>query len=208
MKFLSATVLMLALVSSVAMGQSIVNSGHDFHGNSWSGGEICVPCHTPHNATATSDAPLWNRALNTSTYTLYSGFDMQASAAQPGTASKLCLSCHDGAVALENFGGVTTGTTNITGRANLGSTLADDHPVGITYNTALVGTGTSQDNELYDPSTQNSGLGGTIDADLLVSSKVECSSCHDPHNNQHGNFLVMDNSGTKGSDLCLTCHNK
>jgi len=200
---------MLAIVGSVAMGQSIVNSGHDFSGTGWAGGEICVPCHTPHNATATTDAPLWNRAIpGTPSYTLYGGYDMQSTPSQPGTASLLCLSCHDGSVALENFGGVTTGTTVITGGFDLTSDLSDDHPVGITYNTALVGTGTSQDAELYDPSVKTTILGGTIAADLLVSDKVECSSCHDPHNNQHGSFLVMDNSGANGSDLCLTCHNK
>jgi len=34
---------------------------------------------------------------------------------------------------------------------------------------------------------------------------VECSSCHDPHDNTYGSFLVEDNSG---SALCLRCHVK
>lgn len=35
--------------------------------------------------------------------------------------------------------------------------------------------------------------------------RVECASCHDPHNTTNGTFLRRTNAG---SGLCLTCHNK
>ena len=71
---------------------------------------ICVFCHTPHAANDKAPPPLWNRKLSGATYRPYesSSFDAgkrvgwleSAGRGQPGGASKLCLSCHDGTVAL------------------------------------------------------------------------------------------------------------
>jgi predicted CXXCH cytochrome family protein len=201
MKLFSMTMLMLAVISSMALAQ-ISSTAHDFSGSTWSGGEICVPCHTPHNAdVSVTNAPLWNHALTIQSYTLYTGYRMNATVAQPGGISKLCLSCHDGTVALDSFGG-STGTTMIgSGNANLGATLADDHPIGFTYDATLA----TNDGELYDPTTATSGLGSTIHNDLLASGSLECSSCHDVHDDTNSPFLVKSNAS---SALCLTCHNK
>lgn len=200
MKIISATVLMFCLMGSLALGQASISSTghpHNFSGNTWANNEICLPCHTPHNAkTTVSDAPLWNHEVTATSFTLYTGYDLNATMGQPNSSSLLCLSCHDGTVALENFGTTTTGTTFISGTANLGTTLADDHPIGFVYNTALA----TADGELYDPATT------TAVANLLTGSgRLECSSCHDAHDNSHGSLLVMDNTD---SDLCLTCHDK
>ena len=205
-------VLGLVAVSAVAIavlpiaGAGITGSAHDFSSDSWSGGEICAPCHTPHNADISADAagaPLWNHEVTSTTFTLYSSGTLDASVGQPAGASKLCLSCHDGSVALDSFGGAT-GTTNISGSADLGTDLNAHHPISFTYNTALA----TADGELEDPSTANSGLGSTIDADLLFSGSLECASCHDVHDTVstgNENLLVIDNAG---SALCLTCHQK
>ncbi len=182
----------------------IVGSAHDFSAEAWSGGRICIVCHTPHNAdTSISEAPLWNHELTTATFTLYSSPTLDATLGQPGGASKLCLSCHDGTVAIDSFGGAT-GTEFITGAALLGTDLANDHPISFTYDTALA----TQDGELFDPATAPSGLGGTIDDDMLFEDMMQCASCHDVHNTvSEGNqkLLVIDNTG---SLLCLTCHDK
>jgi predicted CXXCH cytochrome family protein len=185
-----------------ANAQSIVGSDHDFSGEAWNGsGEICLPCHTPHNALSTL-VPLWNHATSGATFTLYSSVTLDATVGQPSAASLACLSCHDGTVALDSFGG-NTGTTFIGGGGhNLGTDLSNDHPVSFTYDAALATT----DGGLHDPSTVNSGLGGTIDADLLLGSKMECASCHDVHNAAGLNGLLrIDNAA---SALCLTCHDK
>lgn len=88
--------------------------------------QICVFCHTPHNANATQAAPLWNRTLN-STYTPYTSSSLDAgvtalqgtAAGQPLGGSKLCLSCHDGVIALGSVrvksgraGGALSGNSN------------------------------------------------------------------------------------------------
>ncbi len=112
------------------------------------------------------------------------------------TTSKLCLSCHDGTVALDSFGGAT-GTDFMTGGALLSTDLTNDHPVSIDYNVTDTG--------LF-PVGNTSGLGSTIDSDLLFSGNVECASCHDVHDTAGNDALLrIDNSG---STLCLTCHNK
>ena len=195
------------LLGMSAMAQNITGSAHDFSGDAWnSSGEICIVCHTPHNADITvSDAALWNHDIdNTTTYTLYSTTTLTATdLAQPSGVSKLCLSCHDGTVALDNFGGTTTGTNYVTGAFNVDTDLSDDHPVSFTYDSALA----SADGGLNDPSVDTTSLGGTIAADLLVGgTELECSSCHDVHN-AYGNSSLLVIANTT-SALCLTCHDK
>jgi predicted CXXCH cytochrome family protein len=202
----AVTGLLLSGLLAFTSGASaqIVGSEHDFSGKAWNNtGEICVVCHTPHNADVSiSEAPLWNHETSTTTFALYTSSTLEAVVGQPDGSSKMCLSCHDGTVALDNFGGTTTGTKFNTGGKNLGTSLTDDHPVSFDYTTALA----ASDGELADPSTATSGLGGTIDADMLVAGRLQCSSCHDVHNASGlQSLLVKSNSG---SGLCITCHTK
>lgn len=181
----------------------IAGSVHDFSAMGWSGGQICLPCHTPHNAdTTVAGSPLWNHEVTVATYALYSSGTLDAAPGQPAGVSKLCLSCHDGTVALDSFGG-NTGATYITGSDLIGTDLSNDHPISFTYNDALATT----DGELHPPSTTDSSLGGTIDDDMLFSGNLECASCHDVHDKYPANpsLLVITNAG---SALCLVCHDK
>lgn len=203
--------LMLACGLASAQG-TIVGTDHDFTGEAWGPGEICLPCHTPHNAYNFQSAPdgtnelvpLWNHTQTTSTFTVYSSPSGTLDATdltQPAGVSRACLSCHDGTVALDSFGGATGGTT-IGGGANLGSDLSNDHPVSFTYDSALATT----DGELHDPAATQSGLGNTIANDMLFNNRMECGSCHDVHGTPGlPTFLIKTNAG---SQLCLTCHNK
>ena len=203
-KIIWLNLFLLLAFAGMAYGQSIVGSDHDFSGENWNNtGEICIVCHTPHHADVTvTDAPLWNHDVTQATFTLYSSSTLDATLGQPDGHSKLCLSCHDGTVALDNFGGQHNGTNFISGGELIGTDLSDDHPVSFVYDATLA----SNDGGLYDPTTQPSGLGGTIDQDLLFNSKLQCSSCHDVHNGSGlANFLRKDNSG---SAFCLTCHAK
>ncbi len=196
----------------------IEDSHHDFGSASWSNGEICRPCHIPHNAnTDVQDSPLWNHELSVATYNVYSSSTLNSFPGQPSGKSKLCLSCHDGTVALENHSGNTGGTRYI-GVGNVGTNLMDDHPISFIYDADLA----SRDGQLNDPTSTITSLGGTIAEDLLDNGRnLECSSCHDVHvarNTQgcsgchfvHGQTtrtlsIRIDNAG---SALCLTCHKK
>jgi predicted CXXCH cytochrome family protein len=196
--------LFLLATASGASGQTIVGSAHDFSTKGWNTtGEICVVCHTPHNAdVSVTDAPLWNHQITAATFTVYSSSTLDATVGQPDASSKLCLSCHDGTVALDNFGGTTTGTNFIGGGALVGTDLSNDHPISFLYDAALATT----DGTLYDPTTTSSGLGGTIDQDMLIGSKLQCASCHDVHNGSGVQPLLRKSNAN--SALCLTCHQK
>jgi predicted CXXCH cytochrome family protein len=192
---------------------TITGSAHDFTSSAWSGGRICVACHAPHKSdTSVADAPLWNHASTTASYTLYSSPTLKATITQPGGSSKLCLSCHDGTVAVNSFGGVT-GTTMISTTNNLGTNLKSSHPIGFTFDSALA----TSNGSLHDPSSKSVTIGsgaqtktGTINSVLLYGGKLECGSCHDVHNTftvgGSGTGLVkVDQSGSK---ICLSCHDK
>lgn len=197
-------ILVCALALTFNAFAVITGSAHDFQASAWNTtGEICIVCHTPHGADTTiTDAPLWNHENTTATFTLYSSSSLDATLGQPSGISLLCLSCHDGTVALENFGGTTTGTNFIAAAYEVGPDLSGDHPISFTYNAALATT----DGGLFDPTTALSGLGSTITNDLLFSNQMECSSCHDVHNEYNqASLLVKSNAA---SALCLTCHDK
>ena len=96
---------------------------------------LCVFCHTPHKVRGkkTENFFGWNRADSTATYTTYDSSTMYAMVGQPTGASKLCLSCHDGTIAL----GSILSQQNVipfqgdweNSPANLSTNLADDHPI-------------------------------------------------------------------------------
>lgn len=160
--------------------------------------QICIFCHTPHNASPVG--ALWNRSLSPAAYSVYTSPSLDALPGQPTGTSKLCLSCHDGTIAL---GGVLSrdapilmagGVTRMPdGHANLGTNLSDDHPISFVYDSSLA----SRDPSLRDPN----GLPQQIRLDS--NRELQCSSCHDAHNNAFGQFLVMRNDT---SDLCISCH--
>ncbi len=209
---------LLLFTARAGMAGVLAKSAHDFSTAGWNTSQkICVACHTPHfSDTTVSSAPLWNHTNSTQTYTLYTSPTLQSTMGQPGGNSKLCLSCHDGTVAIDSFGGAG-GTTMITNAAykatsNIGTALNNDHPIGITYNAALV----TKNPTLYNPDTQNVTIGssptktGTITATLLYNGQMECSSCHDVHNTfaVGANGTGMVKMAAAGSAICLACHNK
>ncbi len=203
--------LLLGLGIQSNFAGTITGSAHDFTAKSWSGGRICVACHAPHNTnTSVTDAPLWTHALSTATYTLYSSATLNATMGQPSGLSKLCLSCHDGTVAVDSFGGAT-GSTMVAASSNVGTALNNDHPIGFTYNSALA----TADGSLHDPSVKSITIGsggqtktGTLKATMLYNDKLECSSCHDVHNTFNAQTSKLLKVSDAGSAICLACHNK
>jgi predicted CXXCH cytochrome family protein len=161
--------------------------------------EICLFCHTPHNSRTV--APLWNRNDPALTYTLYQSSMLNALPGQPDGTSILCLSCHDGTVALGSvlsrpsaISMTTTGGFLPSGVSNLSQNLRNDHPVSFVYDAALA----TADGQLKPPS----GISPPV---ALKSGKVQCTSCHDPHKNILSDFLVAT---SVNSNLCNSCHQR
>lgn len=214
---LGALGMVLGLMASQVWAETITGSAHDFSGRTYTGGQICVTCHTPHGSdTTVSDAPLWNHTVTTQVYTVYSSPSLNATVGQPSGVSKLCLSCHDGTVAVDSFGGVQgPGNTEfLIGPKAVGADgLNNDHPISFTFDSALA----TADGALFDPSVKTVTIGsgtktktGTIADVMLSGGTLQCSSCHDVHNNftyaQTGSRLLRVTDA--GSAICLTCHNK
>ncbi len=196
----------LLSLPSIVWCQSIVNTKHNLSVSgtgdikATSESEICMFCHTPHFGN--TKAPLWNRRQSGLTYTLYNSSTsstLHANPGQPDGSSILCLSCHDGTIALGN---VLSRPTEISfsrgvstmpkGNTNLGKDLSNDHPISFEYTSSL----SAMDRQLKDPS----GLKGPV---RLERNKMQCTSCHDPHKNLTRDFLVAT---TENSSLCLYCH--
>ena len=181
--------------------------------------EVCVFCHTPHNANPA--VPLWNHQQTNAAHTMYSsdyltdkGYAMPASVNQ---RSKLCLSCHDGTVALgavynvrgqpatiamqKSGAPITTMPLDVAGY--LGTNLTNDHPVSIGYDTGV------SEIELVTPAPPLFPAKGAVKlyppSGGTVAGTVECTSCHDPHTDTFPKFLVASNLN---AGLCRTCHQK
>jgi len=215
---LLAAIVATFLLAGVA-NASITGSSHDFGGQAWSGSQVCAPCHTPHNAIAKDAngaevaAPLWNHTLSTATYTLYVDASGNGVTGDVDQNSKLCLSCHDGTVALDSFGG-KSGTQFITNnKAILGTDLSNDHPIG---DNAIWPT--PNPSFMVDPALRNAA--GIMPLRPMADGKlaVGCTSCHEPHNRKGTTHMLWVNNGisgttvdgrpVNGSLLCLNCHKK
>ncbi|MCP3902441.1 MAG: cytochrome C [Planctomycetes bacterium] len=190
---------------TVASLADITGSAHDFSGSVWANGEICLPCHAPHSVASPGAGPLWNHAVTTASYEVY-GPDPgnpypTAEALDEG--SILCMSCHDGTVAVDAFGG-GTGSFTITGDSNLGTDLTDDHPVG--RSGEYPSHGGFVDPALWEDTAGHGFNLKEMIIDTVPTPVVGCGTCHEAHNrNNLDYFLWVDNAG---SALCLTCHNK
>ncbi len=242
-------VLVLTLIlAAAAFSSNIANSPHNLSVTgpgtikAVSETEICVFCHIPHHEEV--GVPLWNHLLSSASYTLYDSEFIQRVGypppqqlslveGQPGIVSRMCLSCHDGTVAIgavywvrgtnlfdigqtiEMVGVNPDGTMPTTEEGYIGTDLRTHHPVAIEYK----------------PGTYPiSAPGGTISKNIELRSPeptppiklydyggvkyVECTSCHDPHKYDttvNRKFLRIDTGATFGENVvatCIACHDR
>jgi len=201
-----AILLTIGLSSFPALG-AVQGSVHDFSNRGWvPQQQLCLPCHTPHEAdTTVPDAPLWNHQISTATYTLYSSPTLDVTPEQPLGPSKLCLSCHDGTVAVDSFGG-NTGNEYISGHGLIGTDLSDDHPISIKWRhqTDLPHQGCGN---CHNTHGGGGGGGSLLSSDLpFFNGYIECPTCHDVHDQTSNPYLLR--RPLQNSEICFFCHGK
>jgi hypothetical protein len=250
-----ATFLALLWGAGAALaGPGIVNSEHDLRTLQVAGqtnNQVCIFCHTPHKAA--DQNLIWNHSLGTGNYSFNAtgpfgtpginktsqGTTLPASTTTFGTGpTKMCMSCHDGSVAIGSLnnigdgatGSIVTSPSTLNGQstqvASATGGMAGNHPVAIPY--------PDRAGAVYNGITSavTSGFGGAVgsggwaDIGSIQTAGIklhggpaagtwgmECTSCHDAHNN-----TVATTEGEAGkyflrvsgdnSSLCLSCHRK
>jgi len=168
--------------------------------------------------------PLWNHEVtpNYLSFTMYQNGpgapQVGAKASQaidngmtPGSTSLLCLSCHDGEVAVNSYGNIWQ---PVTSRNGGGSTmfsanvigqdayLGNHHPIGFNY--YLV---EAVDTEIHPAASADFGLAGTVEEHLYGDGTMECGTCHSVHNKGNTGERLLWRTDFR-SGLCLTCHDK
>jgi predicted CXXCH cytochrome family protein len=169
-----------------ALAGGIIGSKHDFSRDPKNPRDLCLTCHTPHITAAR--APLLDRAPRPSVTVAL----RQAFGAELSSASLLCLSCHDGVTAKDVYtSSHATTLAEQLGSYQIGSRALSSHPIGFKYPIA----------------EQKYHSIAVVEADgriRLPGDRVQCTSCHDPHNTErHPKMLVKSN---RRSGLCLSCH--
>ncbi len=236
----------LPVWAQTAPGGGLLGSAHDFtlvHGTTTprtAGGVpvgLCTYCHTPHKAAQT--LLLWNHTLSQNTF-----FWSDATTTMGGTLlptistawsgpTKLCLSCHDGSVAVADllwfnaqaWQGANALSTFTLSRvpafqtATTSGDLAGNHPVAFpypyngspnSYNGVTTGNRVILTEYVDDPTA--SGIRLFNDVGLAVSAGpvsghtgMECSTCHDPHNGPTVQDLYLIRGKLGGSDTHYIC---
>lgn len=163
----------------------------------------CQFCHAPHSGVG-KNTPLWSQTLSLQTYNEYASTTEENISTQPllGGDSSLCLSCHDGTVAV--------GTTLPYGTLPMsGSMLTSDvfhadltrsHP--FSFKLPLKDSA-----NLVQELVANGQTRDPLHKVNLIKGNVECTTCHEPHaqniDPKAAKFLVRDSIG---GQMCLACH--
>ena len=208
---------MVFMMAGAASAQGIAGSKHDFSTTGGSTvnlgyGSPCLACHVPHPKGATSTyGLLWNRPDHTTTawqmYDTASLSPLNQGTTAPTGQDLLCLSCHDGTIAMSDSGGATPGVsfistvtptnTNITSAAlNVSQDLRNDHPVSISYTVTVAAKAAEYNAAPTGVKLFNDG----------AQDMVRCASCHNPHDGTGGTtgkFLRVP-----AASLCTACHIK
>ena len=198
----------------------------------------CVFCHTPHHASKTDDdvpTPLWNQELTTQELSDRGVYQWATPKNYPLTIdplagpSRLCMSCHDGAIAIDEHRSLLAGGS---GGEKIGD-LTESHPIGFSYGRALSlrnrsGPELVEKSELFASAVVPSKKAGTSDrvmraqgsrtiGEVLYQGDImTCATCHEVHNKHNAvqdasaltgrrpNYLLY--AKEKQSLICLSCH--
>ncbi len=164
----------------------------------------CLYCHVPHSGVQNPSGALWSQTLSSQVYKTYASTTLHNTTQQPllGGDSSLCLSCHDGTVAVgqtQPYGQIQM-TGSMYPADKFGTDLQGSHPFSLKI--PLVDAP-----DLVQSLSTSHTTADPTGAVKLINNNVECTSCHSPHAQMidavSQNFLVRDSSS---GQLCLSCH--
>lgn len=204
-------ILMLVVQPRLESSSSVFNSKHNLSASgpgeikSDSETRVCIFCHSSHNTS--TEGPLWNHETTApGKFITYERSTMAGRAEQPNGATKLCLSCHDGTIAvgavlgqsrpisMQNVG--AAGEIPSGRRSHIGTDLSATHPVSIPYRQS---TALAVSHLRWPPFDPENKVGP--DADGFV----QCTACHDPHDDSRSERYPFWNKSTF-DEVCMTCH--
>ena len=240
---LVAAVVAVALPLLAGAAPGIRNSAHDLSSTSSatlksaSNNQVCIYCHTPHHAQSTG--LLWNHTSTLATSWSW-GTDLDGNALTKTTAgttlpaslrsaSKRCLGCHDGTVAIgdvsnagNGFTGIIAGLSNIAGETDAsgklinagylvgsGGNMGGNHPISIPYagQTAYNGIDSAVPASMVGPAVQG-GYYDVVTAACTSATGV-CTSAplSDGRDGSAVNLIPATTGGTTNVGVeCTSCH--
>lgn len=230
---LGAGAFVLAGAAAVHAASSVVGSKHDMNivSNDDAQERVCAFCHTPHHALDDAAAdynPLWSHTFTSQVFSSYVSTTEQNTGTDATVLmgpSRLCMSCHDGAIAVDqhyNFPGSDFRSGDSWNEIGVGAggDLTNDHPIGFNFG-AVGGTGSNPPPSFgavgngLDPEirglatplrgTTPGGAAGLTLEDLMWPNGggqfiMTCASCHDVHNT-YG--YTQTNAGAPGERYFL-----
>lgn len=175
--------------------KGVIGGPHDFTDARRGPTNPCAVCHIPHLQAirVSTSQPSTQPAVEV--FRIESQRRVfQTDRFTPGPTSLICLGCHDGTMA-----GSTIGTSHA---LLAGAREGFDLPAGLVWRDHPIGIAYPSDRENFRPMGTVLAQGNIV----LPDGRLECISCHDPHNRTGiDGMLVMPN---RKSALCLSCHIK
>ena len=209
---------------------------------------LCAYCHTPHHAIFVGSAgnngadtlPLWSHQVTNLNFTPYASSTFtprggQSMSPDPLTgSSRLCMSCHDGVTAVDNYVDNFSLTKNnhamiplasppYPGMPIISNFGNKSHPIGFAMTDVIPGYPGSThpdpsniqpliDSSRFIINTNRDYGGPTIISRLSQGAIMTCSTCHDVHNSLNKgvdianpqNYLIYGTQSNSG--ICLSCH--
>jgi hypothetical protein len=227
---LSAKVVLLAMVICISLSafaarapkSAVFGSAHDFKtqlgGASYT---LCNFCHVAHKFGSAPTGPgylLWNHTLSTTaSYGVYTSDSMRSTPADLGgqlVVSNLCLSCHDGTVAInswyegqaaKNFQPLPQGTLFMPDDMTVRD-LTKQHPINFTYPDATTAAAIG-----IQPAADGNSIDGNGNVPLF-QGKMQCATCHDPHAGPSAGVSLFFRTfpstpaQTLTGSFCVYCH--
>lgn len=222
--------------SNIATSKHNMRNGTGFTVGAGTTAQICVYCHTPHNARVA--LPLWNRnvaAKSRTSFTLYSSQTMQSRSIKTGftsdSMSLFCMSCHDGSAVggtmvmnqPRDSGATITAAitrTNMKFDTDANNMLSNTHPINFTLRdngytgaaTDFSDAGQMRNDGKSDLVWANGNVYMGTNANNYPLFKSERGSysveCSSCHSVHDDYYAPFLRSTMQGSVLCLGCHRK